>query len=63
MANATETLVHAEAEKPGDASKLKRRPSWAGPFEGWSDTAPGLEQALEAAVKKIGTPESDARTP
>lgn len=59
--------MNAQGEKKSkkDTGKatFKRRPSWAGPFEGWSETSPEIEKNLEEAVKKIGTPESDANTP
>jgi hypothetical protein len=63
----SDQTVHAQSEqkKEQDNGKttIKRRPSWAGPFEGWSDTSPGIEKSLEEALKKIGTSESDANTP
>jgi hypothetical protein len=64
IAQADKTSVQAQSEKPTEqGTTIKRRPSWTGEFEGWSQTAPEIEKALEEAVKKIGTPDSDANTP
>ena len=56
IAKAKPTIVKAEGEKL-TTPRLKRRPSWAGPFEGWvgtgkrpTPTASGRRGALPSAL-------------
>ncbi len=60
--------VGAQAEKIKEKGleekrMLQRRPSFEGPFDGWSETAPEMKKAFEKALAKINTSESNVPRP